>query len=55
MTLYEVLEENDGMQEQRMESQAEGSKTQQQGRCREGDAGAGGEGRKLEGKQIDFS
>ena len=38
-----------------MESQAEGSKTQQQSRCRERAAGAGGEGRKLEGKQIDFS
>ena len=55
MTLQEVLEENDGMQEERMESQVERSKTQQQGRSREGDAGAGGEGRKLVGKQIDFS
>ena len=55
MTLYEVLEENDGMHEERMESQVDGSKKQQQGRSREGDAGAGGEGRKLVGKQIDFS
>ncbi len=43
------------MHSERMESQAERSKRQQQGRCREADTGAGGEGRKLVGKQIDFS
>ena len=43
------------MHEERSESQAERSKSQQQGRCREGDAGAGGEDRKFLGKQIDFN